>query len=204
MPGVAGDLVGVDLIIRQPDVQLRQPVLLGIDGPVDHPLRPVAGVHVLLHLLGGDGRGLDLVDDDGPGLVGEDAVGPALQSERNAVHFPLRCEEDFGGVALARSFLQPAVDACPLVGAVEAGEAAVDAAGAEQKFHQLPDGEMDSRHRGHLTFHGLALSVSAGATTTFHSKCVFLSLWSAAPPLQNPPRRGSKSPAHRGSSWLGP
>ena len=152
MPGVACDLVGVDLIIRQPDVQLLQPVLLGIDGPVDHPLRPVAGVHVLLHLLGGDGRGLDLVNDDGSGLVGEDAVGPALQGEHDAVHFPLRREEDFGGVALACSFLQPAVDSRPLVGAVEAGEAAVDAAGAEQKFHQLTDRQTKCGHRGHFLF----------------------------------------------------
>ena len=48
-----------------------------------------------------------------------------------------------------------------------------DTPGAEQKFHQLPDGKMDGRHRGHLTFHVLALSVSAPRVGAFsrRGKC---------------------------------
>ena len=85
-------------------------------------------------------------------LVGEDAVGPTFDGEGDARHLPFAGEEDFGGVAFACGLLELAVDACALVGAVEAGKAAVDAAGAEQKFHQLADRQAKSRHSGSLPF----------------------------------------------------
>ena len=109
----------------------------------------MAGVPVFGQLLGGEGRGLDLVDDDGAVFVLENAVGAAFQHKQKALHLVLRRQIDLGSVAFTRRFLQPAVDACTLVGAVEAGEAAVDAAGAEQKFHQLPDGQTDRLRGGH-------------------------------------------------------
>ena len=149
VPGVAGDLVGVDLVIGQPDAEPLQLVLRSVDGPIHHALRPVAGVPVFGQLLGGKGRGLDLVDDDGAVFVLENAVGAAFQHKQKALHLALRRQIDLGSVAFARCFLQPAVDACSLVGTVEAGEAAVDAAGAEQKFHQLPDGQTNRLRGGH-------------------------------------------------------
>jgi hypothetical protein len=42
--------------------------------------------------------------------------------------------------------LQAAVDARALVGAVKAGKAAVDAPGAQQKFHQLAHGQTKFGH----------------------------------------------------------
>ena len=112
----------------------------------------MAGVHVLGDVVGGDGCGLYLVDDRHARLVGEDAVGPAFDGEGDARRLPFAGEEDFGGVAFACGLLELAVDACALVGAVEAGKAAVDAAGAEQKFHQLADRQAKSRHSGSLPF----------------------------------------------------
>ena len=150
MPQEAEDFIGIDLIVCEPDVQPVQPLLTAIERPVDHPLCPVAGVHVLGDGVGRDGGGLDLVDDRHPCLVGKDAVSPPLDGEGDARHFPLTGEENFGGIALARRLLQPAVDARALVGAVKAGEAAVDAAGAEQKFYQLTDRQTKRGHRGHF------------------------------------------------------
>ena len=152
MPHEAEDVVGVDLVVGEPDVQLFQPLLTAIQRSVDHSLRPVARVHVLGDVAGGDGCGLYLVDDRHARLVGEDAVGPTFDGEGDARHLPFAGEEDFGGVAFACGLLELAVDACALVGAVEAGKAAVDAAGAEQKFHQLADRQAKSRHSGSLPF----------------------------------------------------
>ena len=150
MPGIADDLIGVDLVIGQSDIQLLQTLLFGIDGPVDHTLRPVAGVHVLPDGIGGHGGGLDLVDDHRAVLIGKNAVGPALDDEPGPLHRPLCREEHLGGVAFTRRLLEPAVDACALVGPVKAGKAAVDTAGAEQELHQLPDRETDGWHGGHF------------------------------------------------------
>ena len=41
-------------------------------------------------------------------------------------------------------------DTASLVGAVKAGKAAVDTAGAEQELHQLPDRETDGWHGVHF------------------------------------------------------
>ena len=128
MSGKPDDLVGVDLVIGQPDIQPGQALLFGIDGPVDHPLCPVAGVAVLLNFVRGDGGGFDLVDDGHAVLALENAVGPALDGERDAVHLPGFGEEDFRLIALPGGLLKLAVDAGPLVGPVEPRKAAVDAA----------------------------------------------------------------------------
>ena len=84
VPGVPQDLVGVDLIIGQPDVQRVQRLLLCVDGSVDHALGPVAGAAVLPQFLGGEGGGLDLVDDGGAVLILKNAVGTALNGECDA------------------------------------------------------------------------------------------------------------------------
>ena len=150
VPGIADDLIGVDLVIGQPDIQCFQLPLLGADGPVDHALRPVAGVHVLRDGIGGRGGGLDLVDDHRAVLIGKNAVGTALDGEPDSLHRPLCREEHLGGVAFTRCLLEPAVDASALVGPVKAGKAAVDTAGAEQELHQLPDRETDGWHGVHF------------------------------------------------------
>ena len=150
MPGIADDLIGVDLVIGQPDIQCFQLPLLGADGPVDHALRPVAGVHVLRDGIGGRGGGLDLVDDHRAVLIGKNAVGTALDGEPDSLHRPLCREKHLSRVAFTRRLLEPAVDACALVGPVKAGKAAVDTAGAEQELHQLPDRETDGWHGGHF------------------------------------------------------
>ena len=103
----------------------------------------MAGVQFLGDLLIGDGSGLDLINSHGAVFIGENAVCPAFQRKGDAAGFPLRAEEYLGLIALPGGLLQLAVDARTLVGAVEAGKAAVDAAGAQQKLHQLPDGQMD-------------------------------------------------------------
>ena len=150
VPHEADDLVGVDLIIGQPHVDFGKALLVGINGGIHHALRPVAGVHLLGDLLKGDGRGLDLVDDGGAVLVRKNTVGPAFQRESDAVRFPFGREEHLGLVALSGGFLQPAVDAGTFQRAVKPCKTAVDAAGAQQKFHQLPDGKMDGGHRVHF------------------------------------------------------
>ena len=104
MPHEAEDVVGVDLVVGEPDVQLFQPLLTAIQRPVDHSLRPVAGVHVLGDVVGGDGCGLYLVDDRHARLVGKDAVGPAFDGEGDARRLPFAGEEDFGGVASPAAF----------------------------------------------------------------------------------------------------
>ena len=104
----------------------------------------MAGVQFLGDLLVGNGGGLDLVNGHSAVFVGENAVCPAFQRKSDTAGFPLRAKEYLGLIALPGGLLQLAVDACALVGAVEAGKAAVDAAGAQQKLHQLPDGQMDA------------------------------------------------------------
>ena len=123
-----------------------QAFLCAVDGSVHHALRPVAGVQFLGDLLIGDGSGLDLINSHGAVFIGENAVCPAFQRKGDAAGFPLRAEEYLGLIALPGGLLQLAVDACALVGAVKAGKAAVDAAGAQQKLHQLPDGQTDVGH----------------------------------------------------------
>jgi len=137
-------LVGVDLIIGQPHGKRVQSLLAAEYGGIYHALRPVAGVQFLGDLLIRHSGGLDLVNGHSAVFVGENAVCPALQRKGDAAGFPLRAEEYLGLIALPGGLLQLAVDACTLVGAVKAGKAAVDTAGAQQKLHQLPDGQMDA------------------------------------------------------------
>ena len=144
MPGKALDLVGVDLVIGQPHIHSRQVLLGAVDGTVHHALRPVAGVHLLGDLLIGHGGGLDFVKDGGAVLVRKNAVGPALQGKADAVRRVIGAEGHLGGVALSGGFLQFAMDARALQRAVKARKPAVDAAAAQQKLHQLPDGQTDS------------------------------------------------------------
>ena len=132
------------MVIGQPHGQRFQPLLAAVNGGIHHALRPVAGVQLLGDLLIGNGGGLDLINGHSAFFVGENAVCPALQRKGDAAGFPLRAEEYLGLIALPGGLLQLAVDACALVGAVKAGKAAVDAAGAQQKLHQLPDGQMDA------------------------------------------------------------
>ena len=144
LPGKALNLIGIDLIIGQPHGKRIQSLLAAVNGGIYHALRPVAGIQLLGDLLIGDGSGLDLVNGHSAVFVGENAVCPAFQRKGDAAGFPLRAEEYLGLIALPGGLLQLAVDACALVGAVKAGKAAVDAAGAQQKLHQLPDGQMDA------------------------------------------------------------
>mgnify|MGYP000065641280 CR=1 FL=1 len=150
LPGKALNLVGVNLVIGQPHRQRFQPLLAAVNGSIYHALRPVAGVQFLGDLIVGDGGGLDLIDGHSAGFVGENAVCPAFQRKGDAAGFPLRAEEHLSLITLPGGFLQPAVDACTLVGAVKAGKAAVDTAGAEQELHQLPDRETDGWHGVHF------------------------------------------------------
>ena len=152
LPGKALNLVGIDLIIGQPHGKRTQSLLAAENGGIYHALRPVAGVQLLGDLLVGNSGGLDLVNGHSAVFIGENAVCPALQRKGDAAGFPLRAEEYLGLITLPGGLLQLAVDACALVGAVEAGKAAVDAAGAEQKFHQLADRQAKSRHSGSLPF----------------------------------------------------
>ena len=144
LPGKALNLIGIDLIIGQPHGKRIQSLLAAVNGGIYHALRPVAGVQFLGDLLIGDGSGLDLVNSHGAVFIGENAVCPAFQRKGDAAGLPLRAEEHLSLIALSGGLLQLAVDACALVGAVKAGKAAVDAAGAQQKLHQLPDGQMDA------------------------------------------------------------
>jgi len=146
VPGIADDLIGVDLVIGQPDIQCFQLPLLGADGPVDHALRPVAGVHVLTDLFLRHRSGLDLVNGHNAGFVGKNAVGPALQRKADAVDCIIGAEGYLGGVTLPGGLLQPAMDAGTFQCAVKTGKPAVDAAAAQQKLHQLPDGQTDVGH----------------------------------------------------------
>ena len=146
MPRKTDDPVGIDLIIGQPHVDFRQTFLRTVNGTVHHALRPVTGVHFLGNFLFGHSGGLDLVDGHNAVFIGENAVRPAFQRKDDAVHLPVGGEGHFGFVAVPGGFLQPAVDARALKSAVEAGKAAVDAAAAQQKFHQLPDGQTDRGH----------------------------------------------------------
>ena len=152
VPGVPHDLVGVDLIIGQPNVQRVQRLLLCVNGSVDHALGPVAGAAVLPQLLGGEGGGLDLVDDGGAVLILKNAVGTALNGECDARDFPRLGEEDLGCVSFPRCLLEPTMDASPLIGPIEPGKTAVDGAGLAQKLHQLAHGQFDLRHGFHLRF----------------------------------------------------
>ena len=128
LPGKALNLVGIDLIIGQPHGKRIQSLLAAENGGIYHALRPVAGVHILGDRFIGDSGGLDLVNDYRASLIGKNAVGTALDGEPDSLHRPLCREEHLGGVAFTRRLLEPAVDACALVGPVKAGKAAVDAA----------------------------------------------------------------------------
>ena len=115
-------------------------MLGGINCRVYLALGPVHRLHVLGDLLGGDGDGLDLVHGD-EAVHGENAVGPAVDE----------IIDPGGAVFLFKIYLAsyPAPAAfCrrrwmrPLGGSVKAGKSAVDAAGLEQKFHQLAHRQM--------------------------------------------------------------
>ena len=146
VPYKAEDPVGVDLIIGQPHIHGGQAFLCAVDGSVHHALRPVAGVHVLADLFLGHRGGLDLVNGHNAGFIGKNAVGPALQRKADAVDRIIGAEGHLGGVTLPGGLLQPAVDAGTLQCTVKTGKPAVDAAAAQQKLHQLPDGQTDVGH----------------------------------------------------------
>ena len=146
VPYKAEDPVGVDLIIGQPHIHGGQAFLCAVDGSVHHALRPVAGVHVLADLFLGHRGGLDLVNGHNAGFVGKNAVGPALQRKADVVDRIIGAEGYLGGVTLPGGLLQPAVDAGTFQCAVKTGKPAVDAAAAQQKLHQLPDGQTDVGH----------------------------------------------------------
>ena len=146
----ADDLICIDLIIGQLDVQFRQALPGAVNGTVYHALRPVAGVHILGDRFIGDSGGLDLVNDRRAGTVGKNAVRTSFQKEREPLCLPLRREKHLGLIVLSGRFLQLAVDACTFQCAVKAGKTAVDAAGAQQKLHQLADGQMDGGQGGSL------------------------------------------------------
>ena len=144
LPGKALNLIGIDLIIGQPHIHGGQAFLCAVDGPVDHALRPVAGVHVLRDGIGGRGGGLDLVDDHRAVLIGKNAVSPALKGKSDALCLPLYGEKYLSLIAVSGSFLQFAVDVGTFQCTVKPRKPAVNAAGPQQKFHQLPDGQMDA------------------------------------------------------------
>ena len=148
----ADDLIRIDLIIGQLDVQLRQALPGAVNGTVYHALRPVAGVHILGDRFIGDSGGLDLVNDRRAGTVGKNAVRTSFQKEREPLCLPLGREKHLGLIVLSGRFLQLAVDACTFQRTVKAGKTAVDAAGAQQKLHQLADGQMDRGQGGSLPF----------------------------------------------------
>ena len=110
----------------------------------------MAGIQLFSDRFIRHGCGLDLVDDHNAVFVRKDAVRPAFQREPDALHCAVSGQEHFCLIAVAGGFLQSAVDACTLVGTVKSGKAAVDAAGAQEKFHQLPDGQADVGHGVHF------------------------------------------------------
>ena len=134
----------VDLVIGQPHGHARQALLPGIDGGVHLGLRPVLGALRTGDLLGRQQRRLDLIHRHGAVGRGIDAVGPALQRESDAVAVVPLPQSDLGGVIGKfphGGALQFAVQARALVGAVKPGKPGVDAAAAQQKFRQPPDGQ---------------------------------------------------------------
>ena len=136
----------VYLEIGQPHRDAVQPVLPGVDGRVYLALGPVHRVHVLVDLVGGGGHSLDLIHHGQAVFVGEDAVRPAIHQIVHIFHSVFLFQVDFGFVAGSGLLLQPPVDARALIGTVKAGEPAVDAAGLQQKLHQLPHRKMDLFH----------------------------------------------------------
>ena len=195
--GKPHDLVGIDLVIGQPDGQPLQPLLLAVDRRIKHPLRPVAGVPVLGDLLRREGSRFDLVEGHGAVLCRKNAVGTSFDGVGDAVHRPLRRKWNFGLIALACRLLEPAVDPRTLVGAVEPGKPAVDAAGTKQKFHQLADRQTELRHRFPLPDR-FVYGVTATIPASSHIPA------QPAPPVQSPQRRGNRFPVRRGSSWPAP
>ena len=103
----------------------------------------MAGVHVLGDRIKRYCGGFDLVDHHSTVFIGKNTIGPAFQRERDTVNLMVGGKRYFGFVAFTGSLLQFAVDARTFQRTVKAGESAVDAAGAQQKLHQLPDGQTD-------------------------------------------------------------
>ena len=140
-PRETDDLFFIHLEIGEPHRHFGKAVLGGIDCRVYLPLSPVHRLHILGDLLGRDGDGLDLVHGD-EAVRGENAVGPAVDEIIDPGCAVFLFEIYFGLVPRARGFLQAAVDARALGGPVKAGKSAVDAAGLEQKLHQLAHRQM--------------------------------------------------------------
>ena len=143
----------VHLIVGQLNAHTRQIVLLRVDGGVNLRLRPMLGELLAGDQLGRLGGGFDLVDGGGAVGVGKNAVGTPFQRVVDAAYRILRPHRDLGfiiGVAFYRRLLQLAVQAGALQRTVKARKPAVNAAGAQQKFRQLPDGQCQGerfRHR---------------------------------------------------------
>ena len=132
----------VHLIIGQLDAQAGQVVLHAVDKGVDLPLGPVFRRLLAGDGVGGQGGGLDLVDGDNAVRRGEDAVGPALDGVFHLRGGQGMAQRYLGGVVGVGGdgfLLQFAVQTGPLQRPVKTGEPVVDAAGAQQKLHQLPD-----------------------------------------------------------------
>ena len=142
----------VHLVVGQLDAHTRQIVLLRVDGGVDLRLRPMLGELLAGDQLGRLGGGFDLVNGGRAVCVGKNAVGAAFQRVVNAAYRILCPQRDLGfvvGVAFYRRLLQLAVQAGTLQCAVKARKSAVDAAGAQQKFRQLPDGQCQGERFRH-------------------------------------------------------
>ena len=86
-PGESDNLIRVDLIVGQPDGQPFQPILLAVDGGVEHPLRPVAGIHIFCYFVGRDSRRFNFVDGD-KAIFCKNAVCPSLDGKSDILHRP--------------------------------------------------------------------------------------------------------------------
>ena len=146
----------IHLVVGQPHPHGGQTVLQRVDGRIALRLRPMLGALLAGDQLRRQGRGFDLVDGPHAVAVGKQAVGAALQGVGDALAAKFLPQSHFGfivRVGLYGGALQFAVQACALIGAVKAGKAAVNAAAAQKKFHQPPDGQRQRqgfclRHRG--------------------------------------------------------
>ena len=106
----------------------------------------MAGVHILSDLFRRHSGGLDLINDYRASLIGKNAVSPALKGKSDVLCLPLYGEKYLSLIAVSGSFLQFAVDVGTFQCTVKPRKPAVNAAGPQQKFHQLPDGQTDVGH----------------------------------------------------------
>ena len=109
---------------------------------VAHRLRPMEAVVILLYGREIQVGGLDLVNRRRL-LLRNDAVGAAFYGKGDPLVLLRMAEKNFRLVVLAPSFLDPAVDAAAFLRAVHPAGTVINAAAAQDEFHQLPHRQLD-------------------------------------------------------------